>query len=186
MPNTPNILQHLDPTELSEDHWIETLNDGSQVLIRPINVNDRQREADFIARLSPEARRLRFLGTIKEASPELLDRLMDVDYERKMAFVALAYEDGELVEVGVSRYAASSDGDRCECAVTVTDAWQHRGLAVLLMQYLIEAARRNGFRQMYSVDSVSNRPMHDLAHYLGFQCHADPDDASQFIHSLQL
>ena len=33
-------------------HWIETLNDGSVVLIRPLRAEDRQREADFINRLS--------------------------------------------------------------------------------------------------------------------------------------
>jgi hypothetical protein len=41
---------------LTGDHWTETLNDGSHVLVRPIRPEDRDRESDFIKRLSPEAR----------------------------------------------------------------------------------------------------------------------------------
>jgi hypothetical protein len=36
-------------------HWIEPLNDGSPVLIRPLRPEDRQRETDFINRLSEQA-----------------------------------------------------------------------------------------------------------------------------------
>jgi hypothetical protein len=31
------------------------------------------------------------------------------------------------------------------------------------MEHLIKAARKNGFRHMYSVDASSNAPMRDLA-----------------------
>lgn len=181
---TPDISE-LTPF-VGEGHWIETLQDGSHVLIRPLQPDDRDREIDFIERLSPEARHFRFLGTIKEVSPELLDRLMEVDYRNSLALVALAHQNGELVEVGVSRYAASGEKDRCECAVTVADAWQHRGLAVALMRHLIDAARKNGFKQMYSIDSAANRPLQDLASYLGFERQRDPDDTTQVIHTLQL
>lgn len=45
---------------------------------------------------------------------------MQVDYSHKMAFVALVHQDGKLLEIGVSRYTATQDKCRCECAVTVT------------------------------------------------------------------
>ncbi|KZC38473.1 MULTISPECIES: GNAT family N-acetyltransferase [Rhodanobacter] len=167
-------------------HWIETLNDGSPVLVRPLRAEDRQREAEFIDRLSEQACRFRFLGQVKEASPALLDRLMDVDYRDRMAFVALAHDDGELRLVGVSRYSASGDDKQCECAVTVADDWRHRGLGVLLMRRLIEIARKNGFRRMFSIDDAANESMRELAAFLGFQCRLDPQDATQVIHSLEL
>jgi GNAT superfamily N-acetyltransferase len=188
MPTTPNKPE---PTvtplqELAGDHWIEKLNDGSHVIVRPIRREDRERESDFIARLSPEARHFRFLGEIREASPALLDQLVNIDNTKDMAFVALVHDNGKLREVGVSRYSATGDEKQCECAVTVADDWRHRGLAVALMRHLIDVARRNGFRQMYSIDSAANEPMHELAHYLGFSRKRDTDDASQVIHSLDL
>lgn len=168
------------------DHWIEKLNDGTPVLIRPIRPEDRERERDFIARLSPQAKHYRFLGTMREASPELLEQLLDTDNDRRVAFVALAHVDGVLREVGVSRYSATDDGKHCEFAVTVADDWRHRGLAVTLMQHLIDRARRHGFKQMFSIDAAENIEMQELARFLGFKRKRDPDDSAQVIHTLDL
>lgn len=168
------------------DHWIEKLNDGTPVLIRPIRPEDRERERAFIARLSPQARHYRFLGSMREASPELLEQLLDTDNDRRVAYVALAHDNGVLREVGVSRYSATDDSKHCEFAVTVADDWRHRGLAVVLMQHLIDRARRHGFKQMFSIDSAENTQMQELAHFLGFKRARDPDDSAQVIHTLDL
>src|SRR3546814_12619437 len=111
---------------LEGTHWIETLSDGSPVLIRPLRPDDRQRETDFIQRLSEQACRFRFLGNLKQASPALLDQLMDVDARDRMAFVALAHDNGELREVGVSRDSSGGKKTQCDCAVKV-DAEIGRG-----------------------------------------------------------
>ncbi len=168
------------------EHWIETLNDGSHVLVRPIRAEDRERESEFIERLSPESRHFRFLGEMREASPALLDQLVNVDHQKDMAFVALVHDSGVLREVGVSRYSTSGGDKHCECAVTVANDWQHRGLGVVLMRHLIDVARRNGFRQMFSMDAAANESMRDLANYLGFDRKRDPQDATQVIHTLDL
>ncbi len=172
--------------KLSGTHWIESLADGTRVLIRPLRPEDREREEDFIHRLSPDSRRFRFLGGFKEASPELIKQLMDVDYDKRMAFVALAHDNGKLREVGVSRYSATDEPGHCECAVTVADDWRQRGLGVLLMRHLIDLARRNGFKVMTSLDTADNEAMRDLASYLGFHRRLDPGDSSQVIHTLDL
>jgi hypothetical protein len=39
---------------------------------------------------------------------------------------------------------------------------------------------------MYSMDSVDNQRMRDLAEHLGFQRKQDPNDATQVIHTLDL
>jgi len=183
--DTPS-QQVFPPTLLTGDHWIEKLRDGQPVLVRPIGEEDRERERAFIERLSRQARRYRFLGEMRSPTPQLLDQMLHVDYVHQMAFVALAHDNGELREVGVSRYAASGDKDHCECAVTVADDWRHRGLAVLLMRHLIDVARRHGFKQMFSVDASDNQPMRELAGFLGFTCRRDPDDATQVIYTLDL
>lgn len=167
-------------------HWIESLNDGTRVLVRPLRKQDREREQAFIERLSPESRRFRFMDTFKHASPALLDQLMDVDNLSKMAFVALAHDNGELREVGVSRYSATEHDGQCECAVSVADDWANRGLDALLMKHLISQARKNGFRQMISYDATSNESMGDLLLQIGFHSHHDPRDSTQVIHRLDL
>lgn len=172
--------------KLGGSHWIESLADGTRVLIRPLREEDREREEDFIRRLSPDSRRYRFMGTFKEAGPELINQLMDVGYDQRMAFVALIHEDGKLREIGVSRYSATDEPGHCECAVTVAEDWRQRGLGVLLMRHLIDLARRNGYKQMISIDAADNEGMRDLASYLGFHRRPDPGDSSQVTHTLDL
>lgn len=170
---------------VSGRYWIETLRDGRHILIRPLAQKDREREYAFIKRLSPESRHMRFLAQVSEPSTAMLDQLMDTDNKQRTAFIALVHDNGQLIEIGISRYAATGD-QQCECAVTVADEWQHLGLGSLLMEHLIKAARNNGFRQMYSVDASSNAAMRDLAKALGFETHNDPEDSRQVIHRLCL
>ncbi|MEO9215094.1 MAG: GNAT family N-acetyltransferase [Rhodanobacter sp.] len=167
-------------------HWIDTLSDGTRVLVRPIRVEDRQLETDFIMRLSSESRRYRFLGDFKQPSKALLDQLVDVDDPQKAAFIALIHDDGHLREIGVSRFAAEPDGRSCECAITVSDDWNHRGLGVTLMKHLISVAREKGFAQLFSIDSAGNLPMRALAKHLGFIHHGVLDDATMVRYELDL
>ena len=174
------------PESPTHEHWIDTLSDGTRVLIRPIRAEDRQLEKDFIMRLSPESRRFRFLGDFKQPSEALLDRLLDIDDRQTVAFVAVLHDDGHVREIGVSRFSAEPDGKRCECAITVSDDWNHRGLGVTLMKHLISVAREKGFAQLFSVDSTGNQPMRDLAKCLGFTQRAVPDDATMVRYELDL
>ena len=170
---------------VGEVHWHDTLRDGSRVLIRPLGKEDIELERAFLRRLSPTAQRMRFLGLVHEPSEALLRRLTDVDFVHDVAFVALVHRDGEKREVGVSRYSLGADG-ACECAVTVSDDWQGKGLGTLLMQHLIEVARAKGVRCLVSIDAADNAAMRDLAAHLGFARETDPDDPHQVIHRLDL
>jgi len=172
--------------DINRRHWIDPLNDGSHVLIRPLEAKDRDREFAFIKGLSPESRHFRFLATIKEPSDSMLNQLMDVDYHQRMAYVALFMEGGQLREIGVARYAAAPGDRTCESAVVVADRWQHKGLGKRLMDHLIDAAKANGFECMISIDSAANAHMRRLADDLGFECHQDPLDATQVIYRLKL
>ena len=163
--------------------WKEKLRDGTTVLIRPISDDDVELERRFLEELSPQSRRFRFLGEIKSPSPELLRQFTHLDHASEVAFVALT---ADMREIGVSRYSARTDGLSCECAVAVSDEWHNKGLATLLMQHLIDTARQRGVECIYSMDSVDNGPMRDLAKHLGFQRKQDPNDATQVIHSLDL
>jgi GNAT superfamily N-acetyltransferase len=174
------------PPSRDAPHWTETLRDGTHVIIRPIRKEDAALERAFLKRLSPESRRLRFLGQMNDISDALVRALTDIDYRRDVAFVALVHRDGEKREIGVARYGASKDGKACECAVAVADEWRNRGVGVLLMRHLIDVARSRGVRSMFSIDEADNEPMRELARFLGFKRKRDPDDATQVVHTLAL
>lgn len=172
------------PADIPES--VVALMDGSEVTIRALRREDAQLERDFIRNLSPESRWMRFLGQVAEPGDSLLRKLTELDYQHDMAFIALAREDGITREVGVSRYSLTPDGKQCECAVTVADAWQGKGLGTILMRDLIDIARRRGIRSMFSIDAADNEKMRELARDLGFNREQDPDDRTRVIHRLVL
>ncbi|MDB5925107.1 MAG: hypothetical protein JWN13_4043 [Betaproteobacteria bacterium] len=170
-----------DPTA----HWHETLRDGTRILIRPIRKEDAMLERAFLERLSPESRSYRFLGQI-QVNDDLIRRMTDLDYERDMAFIALRHDSGEKKEIGVSRFCTGDGGENCECAVTISDEWQGKGLGKLLMRHLIEVARQRGIKRMVSIDMAGNVAMHRLAESLGFHRKVNLDYPSEVIHTLDL
>ena len=85
---------------------VVTLRDGSEVAIRVLRKEDAELDRDFIRKLSPESRWMRFLGQIVEPSDSLVRKLTELDYRHDMAFIALARENGGVDRaVGVSRYS---------------------------------------------------------------------------------
>jgi GNAT superfamily N-acetyltransferase len=166
--------------------WNERLRDGTAVLVRPLGADDAPAEHEFLESLSPESRRFRFLGQIGHPSDEMIHRLTHVDSPREIAFAAIARVGDRELLVGVSRYGASADGSDCECAVTVRDDWQQRGVGTLLLAHLLQVAKARGIKRMWSIDSASNTRMDELARYFGFERRPDPQDATQVIHALWL
>ncbi len=165
---------------------------GEPVTIRPIRITDTQMESDFINHLSPDSKHFRFLGGVRELPQAEITRLCDVDGKWSMAFVATVRRDGREIEIGVSRYApeckdaSEGNADVREIAVTVADEWQHKGLGSMLMKLLIQSAKANGVKHLYSVDPVENSAMSALARDLGMCPTRDPDDPHQVIYSLTL
>jgi RimJ/RimL family protein N-acetyltransferase len=166
-----------------------TLRDGRRVLIRRIRIDDVERNAAFIEKLSSPSKHYLFLGGISRLSNDALWRLCDPDYAHDMAYVALALEGKDKepqTQVGVCRYAGANSVKGAEISVAVADDWQHQGLGTLLLQQLIGYARSHGVKRLYSIDSLGNHRMRKLARDLGFSEHRDPDDLHQVMYSLQL
>lgn len=166
--------------------WSETLHDGTLIRIRPLTAQDDDEERQFIEGLSDESRRFRFLGQMRCPSERLIQQLTDIDYIHEVAFAAVLPDNGGDKIIGVSRYSTDAAGENCECAVTVSDEWQHKGLGTLLMKHLIEVARARGIRRMTSIDAAGNVEMKELATHLGFHSRPDPDDHHQVLHELDL
>jgi GNAT superfamily N-acetyltransferase len=165
---------------------MKSIIDGELVTVRPLHAADTEMEAEFVRHLSPEARRYRFFGGVKELAPAELELLCNVDGEHSMAFVATVQKDGHETAIGVSRYALSlKDGAR-EMALTIADDWQQKGVAEILMAWLIEYAKHHGVKQLYAIELAEHSAMKQLAQKIGMTGERDPDEASQIIYSLTL
>jgi acetyltransferase len=164
-----------------------TLRDGTQITVRPIRATDARIEQAFVRGLSDEARYYRFMDMLRELTPRMLSQLTDIDYHDSMAFIATVGEGPGEQEIAVGRYVADIDGDRCEFAIVVADAWQRRGIATLIMGQLIEAARRRGLKSMYGDILASNHKMLRFMTKLGFKvARSIPDDPTLMRATLSL
>src|SRR6185369_15489308 len=75
------------PARLEQDL---VLADGLRCHMRPIRPEDAGALIEMAVRSTPEDIRLRFLGPIKEFPQAMAARLSQIDYDREMAFVAVA------------------------------------------------------------------------------------------------
>jgi len=141
---------------------------GEWVKIRPIRPEDASMEQEFVEGLSRETTRMRFQSSLKSLTPGMLARFTQIDYDREMAFVAVQEKDGVEREVAVCRYITLPDGESCEYAIVIADAWQGRGLGRRMMGALIDVARSRGLKKMIGWVLAGNAAMLRLCNELGF------------------
>ncbi|MGD0503431.1 MAG: GNAT family N-acetyltransferase [Steroidobacteraceae bacterium] len=153
--------------------------------IRPIRPDDSARERAFIVELSPESRYTRLMTAMREPTAALVERLVHVDYQRNMAFVAVLGAGTEERIIGVARYCEDRVSGS-EFAVVVMDDWQARGVAVALSELLFEYARAHGVRDLHATMLATNTHMIELAHWLGMTTHRQPDDPTLVTASRRL
>jgi len=162
------------------------LNDGTDIIIRPIRPEDAEIEQQFIRSLSSESRYFRFMSSMHELSQEMLVRFTQIDYHSEMALIAVLPKADTEEEIGVCRYVTNPDQESCEFAIVISDQWQHRGLAHHLMSNLVEIARHRGLERMDGEVLSNNHKMLELVKGLGFKVTNDPDDVKIKRVSLRL
>ena len=77
--------------------------------------------------LSERTRFYRLMTPLKFLPPHLLDRLMDIDYDRRMAFVASAVPEGCERFVGLARYGETDRPDTVELGITAVPTYVFDG-----------------------------------------------------------
>ncbi len=140
-----------------------TLNDSREVAIRPIRPDDHERLRASHARLSPESRYRRFLGTKPELSSADARYLVEVDGSDHFALVATLPEEPDEPIVAVARWIRLPDDPAAaEFAIVVGDAYQRQGLAGELMTRLAQAAVARGVKRFRASMLADNLAMHRL------------------------
>ncbi|MBI6721827.1 GNAT family N-acetyltransferase [Pseudomonas syringae pv. syringae] len=183
MPYTADILKRFneDTDDLVDGFWVEKLSDGTPMLIRQLADKDRDREFSFLNDLGKGMAHFRFLGSFSKYA-KVHDQLMDIDLHNRMAYIALAFENDELTEIGVARYGAYEGDAHCEFAIAVSEKWQRRGVATALMKRLMETATSEGFSKISSMDASGNLAMDGLAMSIGFTRFKDEQHGPRVFH----
>jgi acetyltransferase len=161
------------PTQLKREH---RLADGRTVTIRPIRSDDAARVRDLLRHSSPDTRYQRFQKWVHAPSDKLIHFLTDVDYDQHLALICAYTSDVDEQVVGEARYVVNPDGRSCELGIMIEDDWQKTGVAGLLMDALVRAARERGLATMEGLVLSTNSTMLNFARALGFEAHAVPED----------
>ena len=127
--------------------------DDTELTVRAITITDAERLARLFGRLSPTSVHFRFFSPISRPPRAALLRLADVDHLRRDALVAL---DGDEI-VAVARYDGRPGSREAEIAITVEDAWQHRGVGKRLAVRLAGLAADRGYDTFVATMLPDNR-----------------------------
>lgn len=139
--------------------------DGGTVHIRPVTPDDADRVRRFHERQSREAIYFRYFTPMPVLADREIERLTRVDHQNRMAFVALLADD----IIGMASYDIWRERNEGEVAFIVDESQQGRGLATVLLEYLIVAARENGLAALSAQVLPTNRRMLSVFHQVGFE-----------------
>lgn len=126
----------------SIDAQTVTSSDGAKLLVRQVRPDDKPLLADGFARLSERSRYRRFFRPLDHLSDRDLAYLTEIDHNDHEALAAVDPATGQLI--AVARYVRSAEPEFAEVSVVVGDPWQQRGVATVLLERLVERARRAG------------------------------------------
>lgn len=144
------------------------LTDGTPVTLRRVTPDDRARLRDGFDHLSDASRYMRYLGVHPTLSDREIDGLTGNNEWRGLTVGAVAAD----TPAGIARLIPLPQTDSAEIALTITDAFQHRGLGKIFMNVLVEHARNQDFRTLHALVHPDNAGMlsllkHHNAHSAG-------------------
>jgi RimJ/RimL family protein N-acetyltransferase len=143
---------------------------GRSLTLRPIRPEDEAMHMAFLQQLDPEDVRMRVFYSKRTMARSELARLVQIDYAREMAFVALARDvNGPEQTLGVVRAIIDPDNLEAEFGVIVSSALKGRGLGLVLMQKMIAYLRTQGTQRLVATVLDYNTRMLKLAEELGFE-----------------
>ena len=149
------------------EEWI-TLDDGSPVFLRPIKPTDGPLLLDFFNSLSRQTIYFRFLTHLEKLQPEVLKRLVEIDYETHFALAAIIRKDTKESIIGTCRYMVKENGDHAELAVVLRDDWQRKGLGKLMVTRVVNIARSKGLASVEILLDSRNEGMKRIFASLGY------------------
>lgn len=153
------------------DYPIEIrLKDGTPVLIRLLNQDDKEELKIGFEKLSPKSKYCRFFVPMSSLSNSQLKQLTEIDNKNHVALCAYIESQDDMFGIGVARYVrVDKEPETAEFALTIIDEYQSQGLGTELLNLLIQSARKNGIRKFIGYMLAENSSMLKILKHLGAQ-----------------
>lgn len=152
--------------------WHEVARDGRDITIRLARPEDAEHVEQMHQRCSQESRYYRYFAPQSVWREEQLRRLTGGHRG-----ATLVVTDAEGVLIGLGNLFPLEEGalDVGEFAVIVEDAWHRQGIGRLVVQRLVDVARRQGFAELIAYVMAGNRSMIGLLERSGLTFVGGPD-----------
>lgn len=158
------------------------LSNGGTAFVRPVRPEDDGLFRAFFARVTDDDLRMRFFQSVKHFSHEFIARLIQLDYARSIALVAIDPRSGEML--GAVRLHADAEYAKGEYGILLRSDLKGMGLGWRLMKIMIEYAGWLGLSSVEGQVLRENSTMLAMCRRLGFSVRVDPEDATLMIVSL--
>jgi acyl-CoA hydrolase/RimJ/RimL family protein N-acetyltransferase len=144
-----------------------TLKDGTTVQLRPVKPTDERMVQEFFYSMSDREVYYRFLHAMKAFPRKDMQRMVNVDYHREMAIVAVTGEIGHEQVVGLGRYVLGH-GDTPEVDFAVQEKSQGKGLGRAIMNALVDIAKDRGYKGISACVMPENQASLRILYSLGY------------------
>jgi len=158
-----------------------TTRTGLRLFLRPVKISDETLFKELFYALSEETIRRRFFRLINMPHSDR-QKFFVIDYQEKMAIVAIVQAGDREIAVGVGRYIREPEGYTAAIMLLVRDDYQNQGVGRELFAYLIYLAKRQGLLAFTGEVLLENKPMlHLLQHFEKTDLNIEKDlDAGAF------
>lgn len=160
------------------------LNDGTNVLLRPIKPEDEPMWLELLSSCSKESIYLRFRYDFYFDSHEVASQFCFIDYDREIAIVAEIESKGEKKLIGVGRLIADPDVEVVEYAILITDEWQKKELGYIMTEYCVEIAKNANIKRLVAETTKNNKPMISVFKKLNFKIQFNEDSTVSVFKNL--
>ncbi|MFH1057849.1 MAG: GNAT family N-acetyltransferase [Pseudomonadota bacterium] len=143
------------------------LKDKTQVLMRPVKATDERMVQEFFYSMSDREVYYRFLHAIKAFPRKDMQRMVNIDYHREMAVVAVTGDLGHEQIAGLGRYVLGA-GELPEVDFAVRDSFQGKGLGRVIMSSLVAIAKDRGYAGISAFVMPDNQASLHILYSLGY------------------
>ena len=154
------------------------LQDGTEVLLRPIKPEDEPLWLEMLGCCSKESLYSRFRYFFHWETHEVATRYCYIDYDREIAIVAEIIENGQKKLIGVGRLVADPDHETVEYAILVVDAWQQKDLGNIITDFCLEVAENGKLKKIVAQTTTDNKRMISVFQKRGFEVKINNQDST--------
>lgn len=163
------VITPMDVPELGEV-GLKILNIGGETFdLRPLNPADERRLQEFFYSHTKETLLLRYNFHPKQLSREKSCSLVSVDQSKDLA-LCIVRQQGSVLEIqAVGRYYLVESNNSCEVAFVTRERHHGKGMATILLQEMINIAKKRGIATMVAFVRADNKPMLTVFERAGFK-----------------